>query len=131
MEQLALILHITFQPNHKKLLIHQQMETISQGILNKSLVHPREVFAPAIAKLYGAFEWDNTIVDLSVGEHVIQGLRRCSGMPIRVIFVKKKVTDVSEIRRVKTLDLIEMVQFMLQQKLAHKIKFTQTRIQYS
>jgi len=83
--------------------------------------------APDVAKLYEAFQWDNTIIDLSVGEHVIQGLRRCSGMPIRVIFVKKKVADVSEIRRVRTLDLIEMVQFLLQQKLAHKIKFpTQT-----
>jgi hypothetical protein len=83
--------------------------------------------APDVAKLYAAFEWDNTIIDLSVGEHVIQGLRRTSGLPIRVIFVKKKVTDVSEIRRVKTLDLIEMVQFLLQQKLAHKIKFPTQR----
>lgn len=79
--------------------------------------------APDVAKLFSKFEWDNTIVDLSVGEHVIQGLRRASGLPIKVIFIKKKVADVSEIRRVKQLDLIEMVQFMLQLKQAHKIKF--------
>jgi len=79
--------------------------------------------APDVATLFGKFEWHNTIIDLSVGEHVIQGLRRCSGLPIKVIFIKKKVADVTEIRRVKQLDLIEMVQFMLQLKQAHKIKF--------
>ena len=44
-------------------------------------------------------------------------------MHIRVIFIKKKVADVSEIRRVKSLDLIEMVQFMLQLKQNHQIQF--------
>jgi len=77
--------------------------------------------APDMANLFEKFEWDNTIIDLSVGEHVIQGLRRASGLPIKVIFIKKKVADVTEIRRVKQLDLIEMVQFMLQLKQAHKL----------
>jgi len=81
--------------------------------------------APALSNMYEKFEWHNTIVDQMVGEHLIQGFRR-GNMPLKIIFIKKKVAEVSEIRRVKTLDLIEMVQFMLQQKLAHKIKFTKT-----
>ena len=79
--------------------------------------------APGIAHMYSQFEWSNTIIDVSVGEHLIQSFRRISKIPIRVIFIKKKITDTSEIRRVKILDLTEMVQFMLQQKLIHKIKF--------
>ncbi len=79
--------------------------------------------APGIAHMYSQFEWSNTIIDVSVGEHLIQSFRRIAKIPIRVIFIKKKVTDTSEIRRVKILDLTEMVQFMLQQKLIHKIKF--------
>jgi hypothetical protein len=77
---------------------------------------------PEISDLFQKFEWSNTIIDLAVGEHIIQALRR-GGLPIKVIFIKKKVTDVSEIRRVKSLDLVEMVQFMLQMKQIHKIKF--------
>ncbi len=42
--------------------------------------------APDIAKLYAKFEWSNTIIDLSVGEHIIQSLRRVAHLPIRVIF---------------------------------------------
>ena len=76
-----------------------------------------------VAEFYEKFQWTNTIIDLQVGEHVIQGLRRIANLPIRVIFIKKKVVDPSEIRRVKTLALIEMVQYMLELKLAHKIKF--------
>jgi len=79
--------------------------------------------APGISHMYSQFEWSNTIIDVSVGEHIIQALRRIAKIPIRVIFIKKKITDTSEIRRVKILDLTEMVQFMLQQKLIHKIKF--------
>lgn len=76
-----------------------------------------------ITELFEKFQWSNTIIDLGVGSHVIDGLRRAAGLPIKVIFIKKKVTDASEIRRVKQLDLIEMVQFMLQMKLDHKLKF--------
>jgi len=79
--------------------------------------------APDIRDLYLKFQWQNTIIDLAVGEHLIQNLRRIAELPIKVIFIKNKVTDVSEIRRVKSLDLTEMVQFMLQLKQAHKIKF--------
>ena len=78
--------------------------------------------APEISELFEKFEWTNTIVDLQVGEHLIQGLKR-GGVPMKVIFIKQKVTDAAEIRRVKAMGLIEMVQFMLQLKLAHKIKF--------
>jgi DNA repair protein RadC len=41
-------LFIIINLDNKHRIINEQ--TISQGILNKSLVHPREVFAPAIAK---------------------------------------------------------------------------------
>lgn len=76
-----------------------------------------------VGQMWYKAQWSNTIIDLMVGEHVIQGLKRASGLPVRIIHLKKKVQDPSEIRRVKTMDLVEMTQFMLQLKLAHKIKF--------
>ncbi len=79
--------------------------------------------APDIAEMYDKFQWFNTIVDFSVGDHVIQSLRRAGGMPIRIIHVQKKVKDKLEIERVRTMDIIEMTQFVLQQKLAKKIKW--------
>lgn len=79
--------------------------------------------APEVAELYNKFQWFNTIIDFNIGDHVIQGLRRAGGMPIRIIHVQKKVKDRLEIERVRTMDIIEMTQFMLQQKLAHKIVF--------
>ncbi len=78
--------------------------------------------APDVAEMYNKFNWTNTIVDLAVGEGLLATMRRKS-IPMRVIFIKNKVTDVTEIRRVKQMDLIDMVQYMLQLKLAHKIKF--------
>ncbi len=79
--------------------------------------------APEVAAMYNKFQWFNTIIDFNIGDHVIQGLRRAGGMPIRIIHVQKKVKDRLEIERVRTMDIIEMTQFMLQQKLAHKILF--------
>ena len=79
--------------------------------------------APDVAEMFDKYKWTNTIVDLAVGEGLLATLRRKSSLPMRVIFIKKKVTDVSEIRRVKSMDLIDMVQYMLQLKLAHKIRF--------
>ncbi len=78
-----------------------------------------------IAEMYEKFQWFNTIIDFQVGDHVIQGLRRAGGMPIKIIHVQKKVKDKLEIERVKTMDIIEMTQFMLQMKLAHKLVFPQ------
>jgi len=79
--------------------------------------------APDMAVMFDKFEWSNTIIDMQVGEHLIQSFRRVSKLPIRIILIRKKVADGSEIRRVKKIDLVEMVQFMLQLKIAHKIKF--------
>jgi len=79
--------------------------------------------APDLRNMYEKFEWFNTIIDVRVGEHVIQDLRRIAELPIKVIDIRPKVTDTGEIRRVKSLDLIEMVQYMLQLKLIHKILF--------
>jgi len=79
--------------------------------------------APDVAGLYEKLEWFNTFIDFSVGDHVIQGLRRAGGMPIRIIQVSKKVRDYLEIDRVKTMDIIEMTQFLLQLKQAHKLLF--------
>lgn len=79
--------------------------------------------APDIAQLWNRIQWSQTIIDQMVGEHVIQGLRRTESIPIRIIYIKKKVLDPGEIRRVKTMDMTEMTQYMLQLKLAHRIKF--------
>jgi len=79
--------------------------------------------APDLASMYSQYEWQNTIIDISVGEHLVQELKRTATMPIRTIFIKRKLADVIDIRLVKKIDLTEMVQFLLQQKLAHKIKF--------
>lgn len=75
-----------------------------------------------VAEMFEKYQWSNTIIDLAVGSHLIDGLKRAA-VPIKVIYIKKKVTDVSEIRRVKSLDLIEMVQYLLGLKLDHKLKF--------
>jgi len=104
-----------------------EVEPVKQEIFIKLARHwPRDQInsiAADIAALYSKFKWDNTIIDLKVGDHLILALRRAAGLPIKVIYIKKKVLDVSDIRRVKILDLVEMVQFMLQLKLIHKIKF--------
>jgi len=104
-----------------------EVDPVKQEVLVKMARHWDRLhindIAPGIAYMYSQFEWSNTIIDVSVGEHIIQSLRRIAKIPIRIIFIKKKITDTSEIRRVKKLDLTEMVQFMLQQKLIHKIKF--------
>ena len=104
-----------------------EVDPVKQEVLVKMARHWDRLhindIAPGIAYMYSQFEWSNTIIDVSVGEHIIQSLRRIAKIPIRIIFIIKKNTDTSEIRRVKILDLTEMVQFMLQQKLIHKIKF--------
>lgn len=82
--------------------------------------------APQVAELYKKHQWFNTVIDFQVGDHVIQGLRRAGGMPIKIIHIQKKVKDHLEIERVKTMDIIEQTQFMLQMKLAHKIIFPKT-----
>jgi len=106
-----------------------EADPVEQKIYVKMAKHwPREDIsniAPGLSDLYHKHEWSNTIVDQMVGEHLIQGFRR-GGLPIKIIFIKKKVTEVSEIRRVKTLDLIEMVQFTLQIKIEHRIRFSPT-----
>jgi len=79
--------------------------------------------AAELGELWHKHEWDNTIIDLRVGSSVIDGLKRYTDIPTKIIYIKKKVDDISEIRRVKSLDLIEMVQFLLQLKLAHKMVF--------
>ena len=79
--------------------------------------------APDISRLWGKAPWHNTIIDMQVGDHVIQGLRRTAGLPVKVIQIKKKVSDPADIRRVRSLDLTEMTQFTLQQKMAHRIQF--------
>lgn len=79
--------------------------------------------APEVAEMYEKFQWFNTIIDFQVGDHVIQGLRRAGGMPIKIIHIQKKVKDKLEIERVKTMDIIEQTQFMLSIKLAHKLVF--------
>ena len=103
-----------------------EVDPIAQICYVKMAKHwPREdlnKIAPELSSMYQEHQWSNTVVDQMVGEHLIQGFRR-GGLPLKIIFIKKKVTEVSEIRRVKSLDLIEMVQFTLQQKLVHKIKF--------
>lgn len=76
-----------------------------------------------LADLFNKVEWDNTIIDMQVGEHIITAIRRTADLPIRVINMAKKVKDAQEIERVKTLDLIEMVQYTLGLKLQHRIKF--------
>jgi len=82
--------------------------------------------APEIAELYNKHQWFNTVIDFQVGDHVIQGLRRAGGMPIKIIHIQKKVKDKLEIERVKTMDIIEQTQFMLSMKLAHKLVFPKT-----
>lgn len=79
--------------------------------------------APEVAEMYKKFQWFNTVIDFQVGDHVIQGLRRAGGMPIKIIHIQKKVKDHLEIERVRTMDIIEQTQFMLQMKLAHKLVF--------
>lgn len=104
-----------------------EVNPVKQEILIKMVKRwPRDKIndiAPDIAVMYQKFEWSNTIIDMAVGEHLIQDFRRTSKLPIKIILIRKKLADGSEIRRVKKIDLIEMVQFMLQQKLIHKIKF--------
>jgi len=78
--------------------------------------------APELSAMYHSYEWNRTIVDQMIGEHLIQDFRK-GGIPLRIVYIKKKIAEVSDIRRVVTMDLIEMVQFTLSQKILHKIKF--------
>ena len=76
-----------------------------------------------ISDIWGKVNWTKTIIDYAVGQHFIDELKKITGFPTRVVDLKKKVNDPSEIRRVKSLDLTEMVQYTLGKKIAHKIQF--------
>jgi len=76
-----------------------------------------------IATLHNKIQWGNTITDQLVGEHLIQELKN-HGLDISVITTQKDIKDPKPIRRIKKMDLIEMVQFMLVLFQEHRILFS-------
>ena len=76
-----------------------------------------------IASLYTKVQWGETYVDQLTGEHFIQDLKRQHKMLIRVINTNKNLKEPDEIERVKTMDKIEMVQWMVTVKQNHQIEF--------
>ena len=76
-----------------------------------------------ISNIWGKINWTKTIIDYAVGQHLIDEFKKITGFPTRIVDLKKKVPDPNEIRRVKSLDLTEMVQYTLGKKIAHEIQF--------
>ena len=78
---------------------------------------------PAIAEIYSKVNWDTTYIDQLTGEHFIQSLKREHHVPVKVINTQKNLKDPDDIERIKTMDKIEMVQWMVKVKLNHQIEF--------
>jgi len=76
-----------------------------------------------ISKLFEKIRWGNTFIDQLTGQHFIQDLKRIHHMPIQIINTQKNLKDPDEIERVKTMDKIEMTQFMLTLRQNHQVEF--------
>lgn len=80
-----------------------------------------------IKKIHNKIMWDTTYTDQLVGEHFIQALRRDHNLRIQVINTQKNLKDPDDIEKVKTMDKVEMVQWMLTIFQDHQIKFPEKR----
>lgn len=66
-----------------------------------------------IKKIHNKIVWDTTYTDQLVGEHLIQSLKRDYNLNVQVINTQKNLKDPDDIEKVKTMDKVEMVQWML------------------
>lgn len=80
-----------------------------------------------IANTYPKIQWSEMYVDQSLGEHLIQEIKK-RDISINVITTKKNMPDPADIERLLVMDKIEMTQFMLSLKLKHRIQFPQRRV---
>lgn len=83
-----------------------------------------------IALLHSKVQWGQTYVDQLTGEHFIQDLRRQHKMQINVINTNKNLKEPDDIERVKIMDKIEMVQWMVTVKQKRQIEFPERPTSY-
>jgi len=76
-----------------------------------------------IGMLYQNIRWRNTYIDQQTGEHFIQDLKRIQHLSLSVINTQKNLKDPVEIERIRTMDKIEMTQFMLTLRQNHQVEF--------
>ena len=80
--------------------------------------------APAeIGAMYQKHRWHKTYMDQQSGQHLIQDIRAV-GVPISTIITQKDLKDPKGIEKVKIMDKIEMVQFMVMLIQQKKIKWS-------
>ena len=77
-----------------------------------------------INTLYQKIKWEQTYIDQLTGEHFINELKNDYQIPLSVINTKKNLIDPKDIRKIKTMDKVEMTQFMLVLKQNHQIEFS-------
>ena len=69
--------------------------------------------------------WDKFYVDQGVGEYLITTLKR-AGMGIRVMNTQKKVREGKKLRAAKTMDIIEMTEFLATLQRNRQLRFVRT-----
>ena len=84
--------------------------------------HEISQIVPDVKRLLYQIGWRETWVDQSFGEHLIMDMRQ-EGMHINVINTQKEMRDPSGINNRRVMDRIEMVQWMYEMKINHKISF--------
>ena len=76
-----------------------------------------------IADLHEKKQWQDTYIDQLTGEHLIREIKRKHNLNIRVITTQKNLKDPHDIDRVRVMDKVEMVQWMIVMGQNHQIEF--------
>ena len=64
-----------------------------------------------IKKLHNKKQWDVTYIDQSSAEHLINELKQM--LDLKIITTKKNMNDPKELKKIKVMDKVELVQWML------------------
>ena len=79
--------------------------------------------ASDVAQLHEEFQWGDTYIEQESGEYLISMLKKEYNLPVKVISTQKKVKDPNDIERIKTMDKIEMTEFLRKLKLNGQLRF--------
>ena len=76
-----------------------------------------------VTGLYHRHRWDYTYLEQATGEYLIANLK-ANRVPVRAINSQKKIKDAKEIQKIRTMDTIEMTEFLRQLMKNGQIRFS-------
>lgn len=74
-----------------------------------------------IAGYHKQLQWGDTWTNQSIGQHIINDLKKTHDMPVRIITTQRQLKDPRGIERIEVMDEFEMVQFALEIKQNNQI----------